>query len=52
MSNIDDCKYNKMVECPPSCRNCTNCGWNPAVVAKRAAQTRRILSRKEVEQNA
>lgn len=52
MKGIDDCKYNKMVECPPDCRNCKNCGWNPTVAAKRLAQIHELLSQKEVRRNA
>lgn len=52
MSNIDECKYNKVVECPPSCQNCTHCGWNPTVASRRAAQARHLLSQREGKQNA
>lgn len=53
MKRIDDCQFNSMVECQPGGRNCSFCGWNPAVRKKREAQMKRSLNKpKEVQENA
>ena len=30
-----DCKYNRMLECPPGAHKCNRCGWNPKVMKER-----------------
>lgn len=38
MKRPDNCVYNNMIECQPGCRNCSSCGWNPAVKEKRVRE--------------
>lgn len=33
-----DCKYNKLLECPPDQRQCWRCGRNPRVMSDRLAK--------------
>lgn len=41
---LDNCKYNKMVECTTVSRVCSSCGWNPAIKEERIRRIRAQMS--------
>jgi len=50
MKKPDDCKYNSMIECQPGSRDCSRCGWNPAVRELRLKQALQTQSYKREAQ--